>query len=682
MPMNRKKWITVLGTAVLVVALAEAQKADPAELMIEAAARKERVDGDLKGAIEQYRKIAAQFARQPDVAAQALLKMGQCQEKLGQADARKSYERIVRDYAGAGQYTAAAKARLAALGSGGAAEPAARLVWDNAVDLWGTVSADGRYLSFVDWSTGDLAIRDLQTGENRRLTDKGGYDKALGEAEANTISPDGKRVAFGWDRWDPAKTEGSYELRVIGTDGKGEKVLHRTKGYLEPQGWSPDGKWIAVAVQAPLQKETEVMLISTEDGKAKVLPESRKQWKQRITFSPDGQWLAYSSETTQGSGKYILYTLRADGSGAAEAEAAVDARMVGWTPDGSGILFARQREGADSVYVLPVSQGKPTGEARLIRTAPLPAGKSMGVTPRGTLIYGSQNVQMEAWVSEIDARTGRLGRRLLQFPAQRIGNLMFSSGLKFSPDGKEFLCGVPHQGILIHSMATGAERTIMPQLAQMSRAEWSPDGGSLLILGVGNDGKEGQYRVDLRTGVATLLAASLPALSWWEVVSLGDGKTFYYKNKEGAIVAREVISGSERILIGQSEKAPRNEIRFSHDGKRLALRGSNYLGVFDLATGQLKDLYRGKGETAGAFSGSDWSADDRYLVTLVRLDFAGRARSEIRSFPVDGGEPARFATPVELRGLSLSPDGKHAGSVSYASHAQVWALENFLPGKK
>ena len=392
--------------------------------------------------------------------------------------------------------------------------------------------------------------------------------------------------------------------------------------------------------------------------------------------------MAYSSETTQGSGKYILYTLRADGSGAAEAEAAVDARMVGWTPDGNGILFARQREGADSVYLLPVLQGKPTGEARLIRTAPLPAGESMGVTPRGTLIYGSENVQMEAWVSEIDARTGRLGKRLLQFPAERIGTFMFSSGLKFSPDGKEFLCGVPHQGILIHSMATGAERTIMPQLAQMSRAEWSPDGGSLLILGVGNDGKDALYRVDLHTGAATFLTENPSAPAWWNVVSLGDGKTFYYRNKEGAIVAREVSSGSERILIGQSEKrAEMREIQFSHDRKRLALRGSNYLGVFDLATGNMKDLYWGKEEIAAAFWGSDWSADDRYLVTLVRY-LGGRTRTEIRSFPVEGGEPAHYAAPVQLRGLSLSSDGKYAGSVSYASHSQVWALENFLPAKK
>ena len=37
----------------------------------------------------------------------------------------------------------------------------------------GSVSPDGRYLSFTDSTTGDLAVHDLETGENRRLTNKG-----------------------------------------------------------------------------------------------------------------------------------------------------------------------------------------------------------------------------------------------------------------------------------------------------------------------------------------------------------------------------------------------------------------------------------------------------------------------------------------------------------------------------
>ena len=55
--------------------------------MLEAAARKERVDGDLRGAIALYEKLARGANRA--VAAMALARMGQCYEKLGDADARK-----------------------------------------------------------------------------------------------------------------------------------------------------------------------------------------------------------------------------------------------------------------------------------------------------------------------------------------------------------------------------------------------------------------------------------------------------------------------------------------------------------------------------------------------------------------------------------------------------------------
>ena len=34
-------------------------------------------------------------------------------------------------------------------------------------DWYGSVSFDGRFLTFVDWDTGDLALRDLKTGDRK-----------------------------------------------------------------------------------------------------------------------------------------------------------------------------------------------------------------------------------------------------------------------------------------------------------------------------------------------------------------------------------------------------------------------------------------------------------------------------------------------------------------------------------
>ena len=72
---------------------------DSAEVQLKAATHLELVDGDLKAAIEQYKKITTNAGGNRSITAKALLQMGQCYEKLGLAEARHAYERVVRDFA-------------------------------------------------------------------------------------------------------------------------------------------------------------------------------------------------------------------------------------------------------------------------------------------------------------------------------------------------------------------------------------------------------------------------------------------------------------------------------------------------------------------------------------------------------------------------------------------------------
>ena len=87
-----------LLTVFLVAAPSSGQKNDQAELALKTAMKTETVDGNLKGAIEQYKKIAALPGAGRATLATALLWMGQCHEKLGEADtreARDAYELLV-----------------------------------------------------------------------------------------------------------------------------------------------------------------------------------------------------------------------------------------------------------------------------------------------------------------------------------------------------------------------------------------------------------------------------------------------------------------------------------------------------------------------------------------------------------------------------------------------------------
>ncbi len=86
-------------------------------------------------------------------------------------------------------------------------EKVVRQVWAPAVDALGSVSADRRHLSYVDWETGDLALRELATGKTRRLTNKGSWSESSEFAMESAFSPDGKQIAYAWVNKDDSMKE-------------------------------------------------------------------------------------------------------------------------------------------------------------------------------------------------------------------------------------------------------------------------------------------------------------------------------------------------------------------------------------------------------------------------------------------------------------------------------------------
>ena len=109
-----KPIITTILAAVLVAILAAgAQTKGEVERMFKAAKNAELVDGDLKAAIERYDTIVAKYSKSDRAAsANALVLMAECYTKLGDAQARKIYERVVQDYSDQKEAAAVARARL------------------------------------------------------------------------------------------------------------------------------------------------------------------------------------------------------------------------------------------------------------------------------------------------------------------------------------------------------------------------------------------------------------------------------------------------------------------------------------------------------------------------------------------------------------------------------------------
>lgn len=117
----------------------------------------------------------------------------------------------------------------------------ARQVWAEAADpdFMGTPSADGKYVSYVDWTTGDLAVHELASGTNRNLTNEG-WEK--GWAQHSVFSPDSRQLAYYW--WSNEKGEeggGRVTCRRTGRLHASRRALRR--GNIPPHAYRLVGGW-------------------------------------------------------------------------------------------------------------------------------------------------------------------------------------------------------------------------------------------------------------------------------------------------------------------------------------------------------------------------------------------------------------------------------------------------------
>src|SRR5262245_3234771 len=209
-------------------AMASAQNQPPAEILLQRGMKKELVDGDLNGAIEQYKQVLTSYGGNRSIAAKALLHLGQCYEKLGKVEARGAYERMLREYADQQTEVKHARERLSVLSAPIRSDRSllTRRVWTGRDVEISSVSPDGHLLSFVDWGSGDLTIRNLASAENRRLTGNQSWTSPsfTGFAQSSKFSPDGKWIAYDWRN---ANTSYKGELRLIAVDGSVGRTLYK-----------------------------------------------------------------------------------------------------------------------------------------------------------------------------------------------------------------------------------------------------------------------------------------------------------------------------------------------------------------------------------------------------------------------------------------------------------------------
>jgi Tol biopolymer transport system component len=371
-----RQTLRIVVTLLLVSGLAgsagllRAQGSRAAEAALKAAQHTEEVGGDLPAAIKQYQAVVDKYGKTDRaVAAQAQLRIGQCYERLGNAQWRKAYEKVVSDFADQKDLVAQAQSRLAALGQ----EPGRLMIqllktkFDpdtgkvvgapsfvsprGGLSRSPSFSGDGRWLAYI-WQDQELMIQSVESGEERavRMTPS---PVSLNWA---VMFPDAQSILV--KAVHPKDATGNFGFYIVNATSGAWTSLAKPG---EPEvtghflGISPDGRTVYYNTAMPAPPRLLARDIDTgHERELGVGPGNRlfalsHDGKALAVVRRDGKDLAIDVLPATGGPKREIYRVQ----GFQEAD-------VTWTPDGRYLIFAPGATLTDSkTYMrIPASGGE------------------------------------------------------------------------------------------------------------------------------------------------------------------------------------------------------------------------------------------------------------------------------------------------------------------------------------
>lgn len=569
-------------------------------------------------------------------------------------------------------------------------DPLVTRAWSGSPDfISGDVSPDGRYLSQVNWATGDLQLVDLRSGEARDLTGQG---YAGGYAWTSAFSPDGRRIAVAWY----IDSVNAHELRVMGTDsGRFRTVVPADpdRYYIDPVDWSASSDEILVAVQGKDQT-WQLGLVPAEGGPIRTVKAlgwqtpggGHDQAYPDADLSPDGRYVAYDYPPNPTASTRDIFVVPATGGAETVLVSGPGSdRLFGWLPDGEGILFYSDRNGTPSIWRLRVRAGRANGEPELIH-ANVAALTPLGFTRDG-YAYGVTTQSTRVHAAEVDLAGGDNVRmpRAVHGPAWRR-----SFAADWSPDGAR-LAFVTHdplpdpvETLQIASSTGEIVRTIVltPAL-HTSNGTFRWVTADRIIFFAYERGVDGIFAVDLRDGshrrVMTPPSVGRSAIKWFDVGP--DGRSLYMiarpegRGRGNNLVVVDSESGAMRVI--GTARAVTASLSVSPDGTQLAFLARDdssarvELRVVATAdSGVSRTVYRpDRGRIAPPVT---WMPDGSRLVFKIESG----EQASLWSIGVRGGEPVRLLADCCAGNLvRIHPDGRRLAFASGTDRGEVWILK-------
>jgi Tol biopolymer transport system component len=677
--------------------------------LFQKALAKERAEGNLEEAIALYQQVVKE-AKDESLSAKAQFRIGICYEKLGQKKAKQAqeaFQKVISEYPGQRDIVKMAQEKLSTLiQAESSVEQADRginvhLVMKgtdpDALKMMGAPSPDGRYVSFTDWDTGNLAVYEIAAKKKRPLTGKKDW-KDKGWSENSRWSPDGKKIAYSW--W---IDDDKNDLRIVGLDGSEPRILTKSYPWIICSDWSPDGEYILAKIYSMLGG-SRISLISVADGSIKTVRKG-KESDGNMRFSPDGKYITFDFLSKKGSDSDI-YLLSIDGKTEVPlVEHPAQDYFLGWAPAGKHLLFASDRTGTFDVWSLPVSDGRPDGEPEMVRKN-LGYVDSMGITQNGNFYYGFSSNILNIYIATVNPETCLSDAPVKKMPLPFEGRNHWP---EFSPDGKQIAFvrsslppppgGLEGPNFLCVRSLEEDREEVFPLNVRVFDLDWAPDSSSVLVFGTDRESRSGFYRVDANTGeISVTLQNEEP---WKEHANspefADNGKGILYLNYDRINSTCPIVY--RNLETGQTKTIHKLDIKnhplftISPDEKWLSIidqpiksptgKFERVVKIIPVEGGEPRELCRYE-NSRNAKVKPRWSADGRFII-FSRIQ-KGDKLWELWRVPFNGGLPQKMG--ISMTGASTNsphPDGRQIAFTSIGLEKkapEIWVMENFLPEEK